>query len=321
MGKFKTDKQQLSQDSFSKLRFYIGEQTGWVVREVVPDFGVDGSIDIFEKTKEGYKVTPYLLRFQLKATAIGPNKESFKISDIETWRSDIVPFLLFFWNKDEKKFYWINIDELYSNLEVVSPEKLQQKTVTVSFENELNDTALETIGNLVKTRYKYVNEVKRRNKGKELTVGLLSAKRGMSVTAIGYSMEGMDLSKQKLAGSIMMGVDLQDSSLDGVDLRRAAFMGANFNRASLRNADLRGTSLMGAYFEGADLSNTKLQGATFMGAFVESADFRGAELDDISLWSIGRAYDWEKAKFDKGIIAKIRDFRDIKNLSSGNLRL
>lgn len=314
MGQIKTLKQQLSDKSFNKLKDCIEEQTGWTVRPVVPDYGVDGEVDIFEKIKGGYKVTPYFFRFQLKSTSKGPNKEPFKTTDIKTWKNNLVPFIIFFWNESENKYYWVNLHEFYSNLEAVDPKKIQQKTITILFENELNKEAFNIIKYFTLTRHRIVEEAIRENEGKKLTVRSLFMKTKKPIIALGYSIKNTDLSDLNMKKSVMMGINLQGSILSNTDLRSSSFMGANFNNANLNGADLRAGSFMGAYFENADLRDAKLQGAAFMGAFVARADFRGAKWDDISLWSISKAYDWEKAKFDKNIVPKIRSYRKIKKL-------
>lgn len=319
MPKVKSAKQQLARESLNKLKIII-EDKGWDLMQIhqEDDFGVDGLVDLFTPKKKNYSYTPYSFKFQLKSTALGKNNEEFSVSDLDTWRHNPIPFFLFFWNKTEDKFYWINLHEFCTNLELTSSEKFEQRYITINFDNALDTSGLSNIEiatqNLCKMAAKTISD----NANKQITVESL-ARKGHPLVALGYSFAHADLSKMDMRKAIMMGIDFKNADLKDIDMRAGAFMGANFNGVNLEGADMRGGSFMGAFFERAKLKTTKLQGAAFMGAFVAGADFSDAEWDDVSLWSISKSYDFEKAKFDEGILDKIVKLGEINNLAVHNL--
>ncbi|MBI2018422.1 pentapeptide repeat-containing protein [Candidatus Daviesbacteria bacterium] len=319
MPKIKSSEQQLSRESLNELKLLI-EKKGWslVPIHLEDDFGADGQVELFVRKKKDYEYSPYSFKFQLKSTTSGKNTEDFSLIDLKTWCHSPIPFFLFFWNKAENKFYWINLHEFCNNLELTSPEKFEQTYLKINFENELNVDSFNLIEmntrNLCKMAARAIND----NVGKQVAVGDL-AKQGEPIIALGYSFKKADLSKMDMRKAIMMGIDFNNADLSHADMRSGAFMGANFKGANLDGADLRSCSFMGAFLEKAKLRTVKLQGAAFMGAFVEGADFSGAEWDDISLWSISKSYDFEKAIFDEGILGKIVKLGKINNLAVNNL--
>ena len=240
----------------------------------------------------------------MKSTTSSKNTEDFSLIDVNAWRRSPIPFFLIFWNKAEDKFYWINLHEFCNNLELTSPKKFDQEYLRINFENELNTDSFKLIETSTKNLCKMAARAISDNVGKQVAVEDL-AKRGGPIVALGYSFTNADLSGIDMKKATMMSIDFKRADLSNTDMRSGAFMGANFMGANLDGADLRGCSFMGAFFEKAKLRTTKLQGAAFMGAFVEGADFSGAEWDDVSLWSINKSYNFEKAKFDEGVLEKI----------------
>ena len=102
-----------------------------------------------------------------------------------------------------------------------------------------------------------------------------------------------DLAAERAAEQSMVTVDLSDSNLRDLELRRADFRGSNLRgsvardvqmgRADLRGANLRKavfveSNLRGACFRGADL-----RGCTFRSANLGEANFNAAVLDDIDV--------------------------------------
>jgi hypothetical protein len=79
-----------------------------------------------------------------------------------------------------------------------------------------------------------------------------------------------DLSKAKLAGVDLRGVDPIEETLVGA--------GLNLMRADLRGADLREADLAGANLSGADLSKANLRWAYLWGADLSKANLTGAML-------------------------------------------
>lgn len=319
MAKIKSSSQQLSRESLNKLKVAV-EEKGWTLAQthLEDDFGTDGLVELFIRKKKDYESTTSSFKFQLKSTASGNNTKSFSLSDLNTWRHSPIPFFLIFWNKAEDKFYWINLHEFCNNLELTSPKKFEQTYLEINFENELDANGFNLIEintrNLCKMAAKAIND----NVGKQVTVEDL-AKRGGPIVALGYSFKNADLSRMDMKKATMMSIDFSNADLSNADMRSGAFMGALFKGANLYGTDLRGCSFMGAFFEKAKLGMAKLQGAAFMGAFVNGADFLGAEWDDVSLWSISKSYDFDKAKFDEGILDKIINLGKINNLAVNNL--
>ena len=319
MPKIKSTSQQLEQESLSELRRVIVKK-GWnfIQRHHEDDFGVDGLVELFIRKKGKYIHTHYSFQFQLKSTSSGKNTRDFSLTDLNTWRRSLIPFFLFFWNKTEDKFYWINLQEFCRNLELNSSEKFKQKYLRINFENELNRNSLDLIKKKTKSIYKAVEKTIKDNANKQVAAEELVKREG-PIVALGYSDKNADLSKIDMKRATMMGFDFKNAALSNKDMRSGAFMGAIFSGANLDGADLRGCSFMGAFFDKAKLRSAKLQGAAFMGAFVGGADFSGAEWDDVSLWSISKSYDLEKAKFDEGILDKIAKLGKTDNLSVSNL--
>ena len=84
-------------------------------------------------------------------------------------------------------------------------------------------------------------------------------------------------------GVLLVGVDVSDAFLQGVDLN-----GANLLRANFRSADIRDGSFVGAQLEDADLTSANLrhadlQNADLQNANLEDADLFGADLDQANL--------------------------------------
>ncbi len=319
MPKIKSTSQQLEQESLSELRRVIVKK-GWnfIQRHHEDDFGVDGLVELFIRKKGKYIHTHYSFQFQVKSTSSGKNTRDFSLTDLNTWRRSLIPFFLFFWNKTEDKFYWINLQEFCSNLELNSSEKFKQKYLRINFENELNRDSLDLIKKKTKSIYKVVEKTIKDNTNKQVSAEDLVKREG-PIVALGYSSKNADLSKIDMKRATMMGFDFKNADLSNKDMRSGAFMGAIFSGANLDGADLRGCSFMGAFFDKARLRAAKLQGAAFMGTFVGGADFSEAKWDDVSLWSMSKSYDFNKAKFDKGVLDKIIKLGKIDNLSVSNL--
>ena len=86
-------------------------------------------------------------------------------------------------------------------------------------------------------------------------------------------------------------IDLQESWLNGADLRGARLHDASLQRvwlqgASLDVAHLQGAELYGAQLQGASLWKAQLQGAHFYGAQLQEADLRGAHLQGAGLRNV-----------------------------------
>jgi hypothetical protein len=133
---------------------------------------------------------------------------------------------------------------------------------------------------------------------------------------------------EQALGNNLAGVDLQDTDLSqlalrrvnfqGANLRQADFMGSDLSQANLSQADLGGASLRGANLSEADLSgvlldradlrNANLSSANLSGAVLDGANLCGAKLDGAELdgatflKSIITAEQLDSARSDIGII-------------------
>lgn len=302
MSKTKTKQQQLSEESEAALKMSLSDLANWSVEFTRIDYGTDGRVLVFENQKHG----GYEFDFQLKSTLKGECHVDIKIDDIILWSKNTGPFFIFFWNKSEKQIYFLDIHEYYGNLSRTNSEKLNQKTIQIKFSEKLDKNSVDNIRGTVQRYCEVANDAIREHENKNAKIkDFLEQEK---IVAMGYSFAGQNIAKQTLRGAAIMGANFEKSVLSNSDMRSISAMGANFNDTDLRDCDLRSGSLMGAYFENADLRGAKLEGATFMGAFLSKADFRGASFDELSLWSISKAYDFDKATYDDGILEKIRTF-------------
>lgn len=113
------------------------------------------------------------------------------------------------------------------------------------------------------------------------------------------SAKGVDLSRAKLSGAKLWGIDLtgaklDEAQLDGAELSNALLIGASLSNAHLDKADLtggvqaQGTNFLNASLQGADLTGAQLQladlsSASLQGALLNFARLDGAVLRDASL--------------------------------------
>ncbi|MDJ0582947.1 pentapeptide repeat-containing protein [Crocosphaera sp.] len=123
-----------------------------------------------------------------------------------------------------------------------------------------------------------------------------------------------NLSAACLRRAYLNGADLSEAYLNLADLRRAYLNGAylslaNLSLAYLSGANLSLADLTGADLSGADLSGADLSGADLSGADLSGANFSGANLRgvrNITPEQVKQANNWELAKFDKEMKAKLR---------------
>lgn len=93
--------------------------------------------------------------------------------------------------------------------------------------------------------------------------------------------------RPNLAHAILIGADVSDAKLHGVNLKQADLSGAKLARARLELADLGNANLAGAKLPGAKLRRTNLRGARLNGAYLTYAEFDGANVmgaDFSSCW-------------------------------------
>jgi hypothetical protein len=102
---------------------------------------------------------------------------------------------------------------------------------------------------------------------------------------------GIDLTDAFLQGVNLDHADLSRSDFGSADLRDSSLRSANLayaslNTANLRGSDLRRANLIRAVLTDADLSNANLSGADLSGARLDGADLRGASLRGVKWKSI-----------------------------------
>lgn len=102
---------------------------------------------------------------------------------------------------------------------------------------------------------------------------------------------GVDVSDAYLQGVELIGADLRRADLRAADLRHAVFRKANLEGAMLRGANLRDADLTSANLADAnlfdsDLSQARLEGVNLHGANLARADLRAAELRNLRDWKL-----------------------------------
>jgi hypothetical protein len=96
-------------------------------------------------------------------------------------------------------------------------------------------------------------------------------------------LQGADLRRAKLQEAALYRADLQRASLQGANLQRAYLYGANLQEAALYGANLQGANLQGAELREANLQGAELQEANLQRAHLEGADLREADLREANL--------------------------------------
>ena len=108
---------------------------------------------------------------------------------------------------------------------------------------------------------------------------------------------------------------LSRANLNEARFREANFRGAQFHGSNLVAADLKETDLEEAQFyqarmQSAHLDKAKLRGAKFEQANLSDAFFYGADLNEYTLRSILKAFNWQKAHFDEDVKAKLGELAE-----------
>ncbi len=304
---FRTPSKRLSDKSIINIsKIFYEFRWAFISNPQEHDYGIDGTISFFTKESlpsENEKWEPYLASCQVKSSSVSKSVD-LDIEHINTWNKLPHPFYIFLYFEPEDKYYWIDFQRFYKLLQQLNPEKIKQKTISVNFTQLLDRKAAESIRNEVKNCCELAAQIIKENKLSFIPTSKTIAK------TLTYSV-GVIANLEKPI--IAMGKDFSNQDLSNKDLRSASLMGANFTKCNLQKTDLRSAALMGAFLEQAILRESDLRGTTFMGAFIKGTDFKGARLDETSIWSIGKAFDYESAFFDNGIIERIKKTLDIKN--------
>lgn len=139
-------------------------------------------------------------------------------------------------------------------------------------------------------------------------------------------LSGLDLSQADVAFAQLPGANLTDTdlrrargieanlekarfsraNLEEVRFQKARFKEAQFHEANLvsavlKEADLRNAQFQQAKMQSAHLEKTELNGAKFEQANLNDTFFYGASFNEETLKSILKAFNWQKAHFDKDV--------------------
>ena len=124
-------------------------------------------------------------------------------------------------------------------------------------------------------------------------------------------------------GVPLVGVDVSDAFLQGIDLggadllranfRAADARGGNFSKARLEYADLSSANFRGADFRSADLKKASLEDADLNGADLSGSDLEGANLSKADL----RTADLRNCKWERISDIKLANVLGIQNAPPG----
>ncbi len=122
----------------------------------------------------------------------------------------------------------------------------------------------------------------------------------------GASLVGTTLKRMRGYGVHLNGARLTDANLWEARLNGAVAARAQFHRAILKSATLKGAALQRAQFQEARLQSAHLEEADLIDARFEKADlndtyFLRARLNDTALRSVIKAYNWDRAHFDRDV--------------------
>ena len=99
-------------------------------------------------------------------------------------------------------------------------------------------------------------------------------------------LNGADLRGARLSKAILTRASLQKAELYRANLQEANLVEAHLEEAFLEKANLQEASLFSAYMQGANLSQARLQGANLMGAHLQAAYLPDAHLQGANLASL-----------------------------------
>lgn len=122
---------------------------------------------------------------------------------------------------------------------------------------------------------------------KALTLGLCL---GIAVPAAAWAYDSEDLEKLlktkscrqcDLAGALLEGKDLSQTTILASNLTAATFDGANLAGAAIKRSDLTGVDFSEANLTNADLGKSRLTGAIMRGTDLTGADLSSARLNGV----------------------------------------
>jgi hypothetical protein len=120
---------------------------------------------------------------------------------------------------------------------------------------------------------------------------------------------GVDLSDAFLQGLQLQGADLRRGNFHGADLKDSDLSRSKFEQSMLNSANLRDDNLANTDFTDASLENTDLTNANLTASRLQNADLSNADLTNANLAGIK---DWKTISGIKGA-----DLHGIKNAPDG----
>jgi hypothetical protein len=113
----------------------------------------------------------------------------------------------------------------------------------------------------------------------------------------------------------LVGVNVADAYLQGVQLERAELRRGNFSSADLRNAVLKKSSLEDSDFQfanlrSADLGGSSLAGSNFSDSDLSGATFTGADMDGLTL---------DRAGLRGADLQSVKNWLGIKGIKNANI--
>jgi hypothetical protein len=139
-------------------------------------------------------------------------------------------------------------------------------------------------GNRLKQKHYQAWQVINTAQGKGGSGGRIDALE--ELLADGVSLIGVDLTNAYLAGIELREAELTRSSFHSTDLRNSDFRGANLTDADLGWANLRHSNLSHCQFQDADLKNADLNGANLTEADLARTDCTGVDFRKTNLLGI-----------------------------------
>jgi len=134
-------------------------------------------------------------------------------------------------------------------------------------------------GNRVKQRHYQAWQVINTAQGKGGSGGRIEALQELNADQV--PLVGLDVSDAFLMGVQLPKAELLRANLSAADLRRSDFSESSLEYANLASANFRNANLRKTNFRNADLSDTDLTGADLTGADLAGADLSTADLNGI----------------------------------------
>jgi tetratricopeptide (TPR) repeat protein len=146
----------------SRLAFRNLLPPAWIVRDKVPDYGIDMEVDIVE----GKKVTNKVLWIQIKSTeGKGHPCEtvhySMKTKHLKHYEGCPLPVLILLWIKSENSFYYLFAQRfIREELSATDPDWRKKKTNTIGFHEDSKLNNVADLSSIATDGYLYIVQQK-----------------------------------------------------------------------------------------------------------------------------------------------------------------